>query len=78
MALLGIIRCWHIRDQFPLREIAKRLGIFRSIVRRHLNSKTIGLASAQRRSIRAIEKYAFQLSMLLDATVAGCTSDSVR
>ncbi len=27
MILLGIIRRWHIRDQIPLREIARQLGI---------------------------------------------------
>ena len=27
VALLGIIRRWHLRDQIPLREIARRLGI---------------------------------------------------
>ena len=26
VALLGIIRRWHLRDQVPLREIAKRLA----------------------------------------------------
>ncbi|MFZ6653773.1 sigma factor-like helix-turn-helix DNA-binding protein [Undibacterium sp. TJN19] len=35
MALLGIIRRWNIRDQVPLREIARRLGISRNTVRRY-------------------------------------------
>ncbi|WP_348692780.1 helix-turn-helix domain-containing protein [Duganella fentianensis] len=39
MALLGIIRRCHLRDQIPLREIAKRLGISRNTVRRYLRSE---------------------------------------
>ncbi|MFZ6873245.1 helix-turn-helix domain-containing protein [Undibacterium sp. Di27W] len=34
-ALPGVIRRWHIRDQIPLREIARRLGISRNTVRRY-------------------------------------------
>ena len=55
---LGIIRRWHIRDQVPLREIARRLGISRNTVRRYLRSETIEPAYAERRSARAIDKYA--------------------
>ncbi|WP_426161607.1 helix-turn-helix domain-containing protein [Pseudoduganella sp. R-34] len=39
VALLGIIRRWHLRHQIPLREIARRLGISRNTVRRHLWSE---------------------------------------
>lgn len=70
MALLGIIRRWHIREQIPLREIAKRLGISRNTVRRYLRSETIEPAYAERRSTRAIDKYAFQLSALLKTEAA--------
>ncbi len=70
MALLGIIRRWHIRDQVPLREIARRLGISRNTVRRYLRSETIEPAYAERRSSRAIDKYAFQLSALLKTEAA--------
>jgi AcrR family transcriptional regulator len=65
VALLGIIRRWHIREHIPLREIARRLGISRNTVRRYLRSETIEPAYAERRSTRAIDKYAFQLSTLL-------------
>jgi integrase len=65
VALLGIIRRWHIRDQVPLREIARRLGISRNTVRHYLRAETIEPACAERRSHRAIDKYAFQLSALL-------------
>ena len=70
MALLGIIRRWHIRDQVPLREIARRLGISRNTVRRYLRSETVEPTYAERRSTRAIDKYAFQLSALLKTEAA--------
>lgn len=70
MATLGIIRRWHLRDQVPLREIARRLGISRNTVRRYLRSETIEPAYAERRSSRAIDKYAFQLSAFLKIEAA--------
>ena len=70
MALLGIIRRWHIRDQVPLREIARRLGISRNTVRRYLRSETTEPSYADRRSPSAIDKYAFQLSGLLKIEAA--------
>lgn len=70
MALLGIIRRWHIRDQIPLREIARRLGISRNTVRRYLRSEAIEPSYADRRSPSAIDKYAFQLSALLKTEAA--------
>ena len=70
VALLGIIRRWHIREHIPLREIARRLGISRNTVRRYPRSETIEPAYAERRSTRAIDKYAFQLSALLKTEAA--------
>ena len=43
---LGIFRRWHIRDQVPLRQIARRLGISRNAVQRYLRSETIEPAYA--------------------------------
>ncbi len=65
MALLGIIRRWHIRDQIPLREIARRLGISRNTVRRYLRSEVTEPAYAERQTTSAIDKYALQLSSWL-------------
>ncbi len=65
VALLGIIRRWHLRDQISLREIAKRLGISRNTVRRYLRSETIEPAYADRRSASALDVYAFKLSAWL-------------
>ena len=70
MALLGIIRRWHLRDQVPLREIAKRLGISRNTVRRYLRSEITEPAYAERQSASAIDPYAFQLSAWLKTEAA--------
>jgi transcriptional regulator with XRE-family HTH domain len=70
VALLGIIRRWHIRDQVTLREIARRLGISRNTVRRYLRSEATEPSYADRRTLNAIDKYAFQLSALLKTEAA--------
>ena len=70
MALLSIIRRWHIRDQVPLREIARRLRISRNTVRRYLRAEITEPAYAERRSRSAIDKYAFQLSAMLKTEAA--------
>jgi predicted transcriptional regulator len=59
MALLGIIRRWHLRDQVPLREIAKRLCISRNAVRHYLRAETTAPAYAERQSASAVDPYAF-------------------
>ena len=67
VALLGIIRRWHIRDQIPLREIARRLGISRNTVRRYLRSETTEPTYAERRIASGLDKYSVQLSGWLKA-----------
>lgn len=67
VALLGIIRRWHLRDQIPLREIARRLGISRNTVRRYLRSETTEPTYAERRSSSGLDKYSVQLSAWLKA-----------
>jgi AraC-like DNA-binding protein len=65
--LLGIIRRWHLRDQIPIREIARRLDSSRNTVRRHLRSETIEPSYAERRSTGGLDKYSVQLSGWLKA-----------
>ena len=67
VALLGIIRRWHLRDQIPIREIARRLDIPRNTVRRYLRSETTEPAYAERRSVSGLDKYSVQLSGWLKA-----------
>jgi len=41
MALLSVIRRWHYRDHLSIREIARRTGLSRNTVRKHLRSDTV-------------------------------------
>lgn len=65
VALLGIIRRWHLRDQVRLREIARRLGISRNTVRRYLRSETKEPFYAERRSSSLLDKYSMPLQAWL-------------
>ena len=38
MELLSVIRRWHYRDHFSIREVARRTGLSRNTVRRYLRS----------------------------------------
>jgi transcriptional regulator with XRE-family HTH domain len=67
VALLGIIQRRHIRDQIPLREIARRLGISRNTARRYLRSETTEPSYAERRIASGLDKYSVQLSGWLKA-----------
>ncbi|ASU38872.1 hypothetical protein hmeg3_11625 [Herbaspirillum sp. meg3] len=62
VALLGIIRRWHLRDQIPLREIAGRSGISRNTVSRYIRAKTIEPAYADRHPLSSLDKYTLKLS----------------
>lgn len=48
VALLGIIRRCHLRDQVSLRELARRLGISRNTVRRYLRAESVEPTYASR------------------------------
>ena len=50
-----------MRDQVPLREIARRLCIVRDTVRRNLRSETRERACAERRANRDIDKDALRV-----------------
>lgn len=62
VALLGIIRRWHLRDQIPIREIARRLDISRNTVRSCLRSETTERSYVEQRSVSGLDKYSMQLS----------------
>lgn len=67
MALLSIIRRWHLRDHVSLREIAKRLGISRNTVRRYLRSGTIEPTYSRAAGPTVLDGYAEKLSAWLKA-----------
>ncbi len=62
VAILSIIRRWHLRDQVSLRDIAKRLGISRNTVRRYLRAGTVFPAYPERQSPSKLDGYAAKLS----------------
>ena len=71
MALPGIIRRGHLRDQIPLREIARRLGISRNIVRRYIRAETIiDPVYADRRPWSSLGKYTLKLAAWLKTEAA--------
>ena len=41
MALLSVIRRWHLREQLSIREIARRTGLSRNTIRKYLRSGTV-------------------------------------
>ena len=65
VAIIGLIRRWHIRDQLSLRKISRRLGISRNTVRRYIRSETVEPVYADRQSSSSLDKYAFKLSTWL-------------
>ena len=65
VALLSIIRRWHLRDHVSLREIAKRLGVSRNTVRKYLRTDTTEPNYSTRRTPSALDSYAFKLSVWL-------------
>ena len=41
VALLSVIRRWHLRDGIPIREIAKRTGLSRNTIKKYLASNIV-------------------------------------
>jgi hypothetical protein len=41
MALLSIIRRWHVRDEIPIREIERRTRLLHYAIRKYLRSETV-------------------------------------
>lgn len=41
VALVSVIRRWHLRDGMPIREIARRTGLSRNSVRKYLASQVV-------------------------------------
>ncbi len=41
MALLSVIRRWHLRDGISIREIAKRTGLSRNTIRKYLRAGAV-------------------------------------
>ena len=50
MAMLSIIRRWHLREHVSLRKIAERLNISRNTVRRYLRNQDLVPQHAKRKT----------------------------
>ena len=57
MALVSVIRRWHLRDGMPIREIARRTGLSRNTVRKYLASQELEPAYPSRKSPSKLDSY---------------------
>ena len=65
VALLSVIRRWHLREGIPIREIARRTGLSRNTVRKYLASQVVEPAYPARRSPSKLGDYADTLTSWL-------------
>jgi transposase len=57
VALLSVIRRWHLRDGIPIREIARRTGLSRNTVRKYLASQVVEPTYPPRKSPCKLDDY---------------------
>jgi hypothetical protein len=65
MELLSVIRRWHYRDHFSIREISRRNGLSRNTVRKHLRSDSVEPKFAVPDRPSRLDPYADKLSHML-------------
>src|SRR6476660_3575683 len=65
MELLSVIRRWHYRDHFSIREISRRTGLSRNTVRKYLRSDTVEPKFNIPDRPRKLDPYADKLSQML-------------
>ena len=57
MALVSVIRRWHLRDGMPIREIARRTGLSRNTVRKYLANRELEPTYPSRKSPSKLDDY---------------------
>jgi transposase len=57
VALVSVIRRWHLRDGIPIREIARRTGLSRNTVRKYLASQDLEPSYPSRQSPSKLDSY---------------------
>lgn len=62
MATLNVIRRWALRDQMSIREISRRTGLARNIVKKYLRSEETEPSDEKRGSSSKINPYAEELA----------------
>jgi transposase len=65
MELLSVIRRWHYRDHFSIREISRRTGLSRNTVRKYLRSDTVEPKFSIPDRPSKLDPYADKLSHML-------------
>jgi transposase len=66
VALLSVIRRWHLREGVSIREIARRTKLSRNTIRKYLSSGVLEAAYGKRRSASKLDPYAEMLSSWLE------------
>ena len=62
MALLSVIRRWHLRDKISIREIARRTKLSRNTITKYLASGETSPRYPHRKSPSQLDAYAAELS----------------
>ena len=70
MALLSVIRRWHLREQVSIRAIARRTGLSRNTVRKYLASGVVEPHYPKRRSRSNLDAFAEKLAQWLKTEAA--------
>jgi transposase len=65
VALLSVIRRWHLRDGIPIREIARRTGLSRNTIRKYLANGTLEPVYPKRHNASKLDPYAETLASWL-------------
>lgn len=65
VAILSVIRRWHLRDQMPIREIARRTGLSRNTIKKYLAGNVVEPHYPKRNSPSVLDPYAHKLTQWL-------------
>jgi len=65
VALLSVIRRWHLREQMPIREIARRTGLSRNTIKKYLATDIVEPRYPKRRSPGKLDAFADKLAYWL-------------
>ena len=67
VALLSVIRRWHLRDGMAIREIARRTGLSRNTIRKYLSTGIVEPKYPERQSPSKLDRFAPKLTGWLKA-----------
>jgi len=70
VALVSVIRRWHLRDGFSIREIARRTGLSRNTIRKYLRTGVVEPRYPERHSPSQLDAFAPKLALWLKTEAA--------